>query len=872
MLRRRAATTPNDDGGIERMSNEVRSRDSIVAETRDLFRMIAAAMRNGWIDDPTFRMLFAEVQAGRSGNGLEKLREMVGDERFARLFVMRSSASDAPSPPSPLGFGTKTEAGFHALTSEEGPRKESGRYRADKVLGRGGVGFVYAAEDVEAGRVVALKVLSEDAKRRPDIVERFKNEARITAQLEHPGIVPVYDVGLLPSGDPFYTMRVVERNSLARVMRAPELRQSVSLSKLMTIFAQVCRAVSFAHMRRVIHRDLKPDNILLGNYGEVYVTDWGLALVLSDRVQPGHQLTRDGFIVGTPGYIAPEQITDPSSVDERADLFALGVVLYEMLAGCLPFEAEDTHKTLLTTLLHAPKQPREHNPSAPLLLNDLAMRCLARDRADRPKDLATVAREVDEFLEGTKEKERQRAMSKELVVRAEKRKGTLRALRDEAERLRVEAATTLDGVKPHEDVAVKRGAWELEGRAAQVELEIEESFGEIVAAYQEALTRDPENREARSGLAELYYRRVLEADRLRNPRERSFFEQAMRQYDDGTWAQALKQRARVVIASEPSGAAVVARPYVAVHRVSKLGVPRDLGKTPLEADLPAGSWLLVLSEGSASHGSSVRVPCRLAPGARFEASVRVVGGDPIGAGFVHVPAGPVSVGGDPDAPGGLAKRVVPVADFAVAEVPVTFEDYLAFLGDLAKDDPGAAEARAPADLGAAWRGLLGGASPAPEARRFLEGVGALDGNIALLPVVGVSYEDAVAYCAWKSAREGREVRLPTEVEWEKAARGADERSFPWGDRFDPTFCNARDTYEAGARLAPVRSFPMDVSPYGVVDLAGGAREWVAPSFGDPHLRGGGFFGAAHDCRSAARYRASASTARIDFGFRLARSL
>jgi serine/threonine protein kinase len=190
------------------------------------------------------------------------------------------------------------------------------RYRLGDELARGGMGVVYRAEDLELQRIVALKVLATDLSTAA-AAERMRDEARIIARLEHPGIVPVHDVGTLADGRVYYAMKLVEGRHLDEVAVASEV------PALLRIFIRICEAVAFAHANDVVHRDLKPENVMIGAFGEVVVMDWGIARAGGDR---------DGLVAGTLGYMAPEQERG-EPVDARADLFAIGVMLRKLLGG-----------------------------------------------------------------------------------------------------------------------------------------------------------------------------------------------------------------------------------------------------------------------------------------------------------------------------------------------------------------------------------------------------------------------------------------------------------------------------------------------------------------------------------------------------------
>jgi serine/threonine-protein kinase len=226
------------------------------------------------------------------------------------------------------------------------------RYRLGERIGRGGMGAVYAAQDTALDREVALKVL--DAALADADAARLAREARILARLEHPGIVPVHDVGTLADGRVFYTMKRVRGLRLDEHVRALDAADAddagarARLAERLRLFAQVCDAVAFAHAHGVVHRDLKPENVMVGAFGEVLVLDWGIAKVLgAGDDEPaavhgatGREGTLPGMVLGTPGYMAPEQARGESAAaDGRSDVYALGGVLRFLLTGRGPREA-----------------------------------------------------------------------------------------------------------------------------------------------------------------------------------------------------------------------------------------------------------------------------------------------------------------------------------------------------------------------------------------------------------------------------------------------------------------------------------------------------------------------------------------------------
>jgi serine/threonine protein kinase len=209
------------------------------------------------------------------------------------------------------------DAVAHLRAVAELPDFSGTRYRIERGIGRGGMGVIYEAEDVELQRRVAIKVLASELAS-DDAVERMRAEARTMARLEHPGIVPLHDVGLLPDGRLWYAMKLVRGRRLDQLNADP--------AELLRVFLRICEAVSFAHANGIVHCDLKPENVMLGDFGEVLVMDWGVARAAGADSGPGKSL-----VAGTRGFMAPEQEQGTSSIDASTDVFALGTMLRAIL-------------------------------------------------------------------------------------------------------------------------------------------------------------------------------------------------------------------------------------------------------------------------------------------------------------------------------------------------------------------------------------------------------------------------------------------------------------------------------------------------------------------------------------------------------------
>jgi len=278
------------------------------------------------------------------------------------------------------------------------------RYGVLDMLGRGGMGVVYRVVDRVLGRETAMKSIDGPLASRPVDMLRFLEEAQITGQLDHPGIVPVHDFGIGVDGSrAYFTMKLVRGDSLARLIhthRTLGLEGRV-LERLLRAFLRVCEAVSFAHVRRVVHRDLKPDNILVGSHGEVYVMDWGLARVVEGGRPSERADGKPGDVAGTPSFMAPEQAWGRiEDIDARTDVFGLGAVLYAILTGHGPFHAATADEALERSQRYELVPLDGAGDHLPPELVRITMKALAKTRDDRYQSADELARDVEEFLRG----------------------------------------------------------------------------------------------------------------------------------------------------------------------------------------------------------------------------------------------------------------------------------------------------------------------------------------------------------------------------------------------------------------------------------------------------------------------------------------
>jgi serine/threonine-protein kinase len=331
------------------------------------------------------------------------------------------------SPPAPVSAGGQAleDSGFLA------------RYQQRAVLASGGMGEVRLCHDSRIDREVAMKVIREERGFHDDARMRFLREARIQGQLEHPAVVPVYDLGLGPRGEIFFTMKRIRGVSLKEILDRlrrgdPEAAATYTRHRLLTVFSSVCLAVDFAHQRGVLHRDLKPANLMLGDFGEVHVLDWGLARIAGDsQAEASLQMPRSesvhtvaGRIMGTPGYMSPEQAR--GALDElspRSDVYALGAILFEVLTLHPLHRGQDSGELLRSTLSGAEARPSLRCRDAEVApeLEALCAQATALSPTDRPPTARVLHEAVERFLAGDRDLALRRELARAHAERAAER-------------------------------------------------------------------------------------------------------------------------------------------------------------------------------------------------------------------------------------------------------------------------------------------------------------------------------------------------------------------------------------------------------------------------------------------------------------------
>jgi serine/threonine protein kinase/WD40 repeat protein/tetratricopeptide (TPR) repeat protein len=411
------------------------------------------------VNDGSEGNLSAVLEAGLASAFTQDYAIVLGDGSHSVLKMLGQTLDGVPR----VALRQSVAEGPEPITrpkSAEMPKIGSdSRYQLHGEIARGGMGAVLKGRDTDLGRDLAIKVLLDQHKDKPEVVQRFVEEAQIGGQLQHPGIAPIYELGQFADNRPFFAMKLVKGETLAKLL-ADRKDSAEDRGRFISIFEQICQTMAYAHSRGVIHRDLKPANIMVGAFGEVQVMDWGLAKVLPtggvadektahDRQQgqsiiqtlrtkvgtdvPGGfgsfgSHTQMGSVMGTPAYMPPEQaLGEIDHLDERADVFGLGAILSEILTGKPPYVGDDGTKVFRMASRGKLEDclQRLDDCGADADLIALAKHCLELEPTDRPRDAGVLAERVSSYLQSVetrlRETEMQRVAESARVIEARKR-------------------------------------------------------------------------------------------------------------------------------------------------------------------------------------------------------------------------------------------------------------------------------------------------------------------------------------------------------------------------------------------------------------------------------------------------------------------
>lgn len=800
------------------------------------------------------------------------------------------SGAGGPSTPGIASFLDSSEAPPSAPYPDERSVETGPRYVPTGLIDEGGMGRVDRIYDRLLQRSLARKVMKPGLPRGAQA--RFRREARITARLQHPGIVPVLDMGETPDHQPYYLMPEVRWKRLFDRIPAEGSRDDPrQLRGLVEILRRICDIVAFAHEQGIVHRDLKPANVLVGDFGEVMVLDWGVAKDLRSGEAEGddaHLLDVDatgtvvGRGIGTPGYMPPEQAQgEHVRTGPWSDVYALGVILHEMVLGRRP-DGPVRAGDLPTASLDGVPQRSGYSPAVGVFadggfshgLDLICARALAADPDLRFPDGKALGQALADWLDGVYRREQ-----------ATKKVQAARALEPEIASLRLHAAAhaeraarLLDRVTADTPLDVRKLAWAEEERASELARAAESREADRVQALRGALEVDPDLEEAHAALAAYHHAEHARACALGDGRASELHLLDLGHHDRARrYAAYLEGSGQLTLVTDPPGARVFLEEYVRRdHRL--VPEPRgELARAPFTTvRLPRGSYRLrILAEGRAEVLYPVHIGHAehwdgVPPNATEPAPVWLPPEDWLGPDDAYVPAGWFRFGGDGVAQDGLSARRLWVDGFVVRRHPVTVSEYFVFLNDLvAQGRRDEALQHAPDD----GNGNRAYVDEGPGGRLRPGGRPFGDSWEPDWPVSLVDWRGARAYATWAATRIGRPCRLLHEAEREKAARGVDGRYYPWGDWPEALWTCMLASHAGPPRKRGVRALVDDVGPYGVTGMAGNVRDWCLNTFRRegppagsrvvvpdmdtvpalPVVRGGSFNSEARFCRVDARF-------------------
>ncbi len=748
------------------------------------------------------------------------------------------------------------------------------------MIGIGGLGAVFSAQEPGLNREIALKVLRPEFRNRQRHIESFIREARATAQIDHPNIVPVHRIGIFKDIGVYFTMKRIEgetlRSAIHKVADGTEdYRRRYNLRRRLEIFSAVCQGVAFAHSKGVIHRDLKPGNVMLGDYGEVMIMDWGLAAYSRDRDQstngrkmaleliPGAEPENGdppNRISGTPAYMSPEQARG-EELDERSDIYSLGAILYSLLTlESAPYDpAKPTEDLLQEVVIGRLVRPRRKAPrlGIPRELEAITLKAMARDKLDRYQTAPELMREVRNYLDHYPVS----AYSPNPFYRLAKLcvRRPLIPMTLLAALLSVGAVYLVTGIIHHiqSSSMLELASYNLTQADAyynlalrthrQIQLNpdshasarqrnelaadyIRQSaeFNNYCSAVLESLSLTEhraslgreQHEKLMAMLAEVldkqlkFYIATENYDGLRTFLKR--FQNRWRGVYNQLWERNPKLAALARRIGNDEGVLTVTGPKEArlfIRRESEKinGAENgysyeELPATAPDRQLKSGSYLV---KALFPDEDDIYYPVVLRPGEDLPLEVE----EPRSPkDFAVVPAGSFYSGET----GNERLNKVMQPEFWIGKHEVTFGEYLEFWKNLQSESD---------------RKAYMGKYCMPD-RTYID---LWDQNGKLtppltpdLPVIGIPGVAAEAYCRYLTWKNGFNHRLPTAREWEKACRGVDGRSYPWGNEFSPELALLTN-YPGKARYpfgAAPGSFPNDRSCYGVMDMAGNVREFV----------------------------------------------
>jgi formylglycine-generating enzyme required for sulfatase activity len=798
------------------------------------------------------------------------------------------------------------------------------RYQILEIIGRGGMGEVYAAYHPDLDRRIALKVVNETGPETADRRVRLLREARAIARLSHPNVITVYDAGTF--GDRVYVaMEFVDGQTIDRWLAAAPR----SWREILDVFVAAGRGLAAAHAAGIVHRDFKPQNVMIGRNGAVRVMDFGLALLAQASEDPPAPaqvpaeatraaalptVTREGLVLGTPAYMAPEQFKgDPAGA--RTDQFSFCVALYEALHGERPFQGQGVI-SLSFNITEGELRPPPNTGNIPAWVRRPILRGLRPDPKQRHPSMDALIAAIDHDPASRRRRRLGVAAATSIVLASlvvawqatARRRAAIES--EIAQHLGESGRATVDaGVKTREagkfrasafaafdsgDSRIGEALWR--NTRALIPI-IDADYDRAERSLETASMLETSGDRHRDELAGVRLQHLLFAEDFRLASKMDVLEERLAAVDpQGRERKGLEAPAVLTVRTTPPASRIMLERY---ERDPGTGRRRAEAVGPLPPGEQAkavapGSYRLVIESPGAPR---ILYPLVLARGQHLTVDLTLPAAASVPKGFVYVPAGAFLYGDADEQWRTQFLNAVPIhrrttEAYLIARTETTYREWIAFLEDL----PASERARrGPAIIGS-LRGTLSLRQTADGWRITLQPSGrvyeaTLRESITYadrdhrtsqdwlqFPVGGISPDDVAAYVAWLH-RSGRVpgARLCSELEWERAARGADDRIFPHGDDLAPDDANIDFTYgkkDGGYGPDEVGSHPESRSPFDVDDLVGNLMEIVASSevSGAAVLRGGGYFYSSGSARSTNREPIPRTFRDVSTGFRVCASI
>ncbi len=786
-------------------------------------------------------------------------------------------------------------------------------YSSMTTIGVGGLGAVFSAREPGLNREVALKILRPEFRNSPNRIKGFVQEARTTARIDHPNIVPIHRIGVFDDAGVFFTMKRIEGETLRTVVKKlregrPEYLRNYTLRRRLEIFISVCQAMAFAHSKGVIHRDLKPANVMIGDYGEVMLMDWGLASKLKwaqadDDFQPEPEENDTELlppntcvISGTPAFMSPEQAAGRNSeMDERSDIYSLGAILYSLLTlQAAPFDHDQpTEKLLPQVIAGRFQRPRRRAPlqMIPRELEAITMKAMNVSPAKRYRKVQELIEDVRNYLDSfpveaysksplykLRKLCRRRPLIPAVTLMALLTFGGTKAFQQLNDRSKIQSLVELaeynDTQSENQRYVARRTFNQLryQPNNSTTIAERRDLRRVFLRQVTDFLSYSSAALECLSGLEHMSYNRKYITAMLERQLSREFqfcmdtdnqdiFRNRLKQLRS-RWSSHLKEilnrnrrlAYQIAMFDDDAGRLDITVPPGISVSIRSNAPDMDPGKEPWTAitsgstPVKTGSYLLRFT---GNNGQQVFYPVTFQ--AAEYIALNPAGIPAIPAGMALIPEGEF-YRGSANLSSFDQKEQLP--SFFISRNEVSIGEYRRFW--LSLTDSAARERYTPrkADGTPLWNsngGMNKAVNPA-------------------LPVTGIPPQAAVEYCSYLSAKHGRKYRLPTVLELEKASGGYDKRTFVWGNLPDGNaalvFGNPQTKkYPAGA---PGGSFPRDISCYGVNDLVGNVREFISSGNEGIKVYGGSYLTLVSEARIGTVTHSEG--AEEDVGFRVVTEL